>query len=495
MKTSKQGEAYRSYSWLAAGFVLHVFSNGVNHMIPLASWLAPVFLLRFLRTQSKLKGSLILLPAYILGWIIMLNGMYYEGMPGWVSIVTAFVYAILFYLPFLADRLMLPRIRGILSTLAFPLAWVSIEFMLSSLFYTGSWFSLAYTQRDNLALIQLVSITGIVGVSFMMTWFASVVNWTWENNLSLPIIRKGISLYIGILALVLLSGGAYMTFLPADSDTVRVAAITRSFDIDLEVERIKGTVLEEEYENAIQKMLARSLDEFLQDSQQAVYAGAKIIVWQENGVAVKRADETSFIQQGRSFAMRESVYLVMGLKMSAEEKPLDENKAILIDHSGNVSEYLKNHRSPNDFHILGDGKVLIRESDYGKIATLICKDFEYPRFVRQAGKADVDIMLIPSQNWEGITPYHARIANFRAIENGCSMITAAYHGLSTAVDYHGNVLSRMNDFTTEDRIMIADIPTRGIKTIYSIIGDSFAWLCLLAFLTLIWVNFGENSKE
>ena len=63
---------------------------------------------------------------------------------------------------------------------------------------------------------------------------------------------------------------------------------------------------------------------------------------------------------------------------------------------------------------------------------------------------------------------------FRAIENGFSMVRADYHGLSNAVDYHGNILSQMNDFTTEERIMIADIPTEGIKTIYSIIGDSFA---------------------
>ncbi|MDL1979189.1 MAG: hypothetical protein LWX52_14040, partial [Deltaproteobacteria bacterium] len=85
--------------------------------------------------------------------------------------------------------------------------------------------------------------------------------------------------------------------------------------------------------------------------------------------------------------------------------------------------YLKNHLVFGDNDILGDGKVLIQDSDYGKLATIICYD-------------------------------------------------ADYKGLSTAVDYHGNILSQMNDFTTEDRIMIADIPKQGIKTVYSQIGST-----------------------
>ena len=81
---------------------------------------------------------------------------------------------------------------------------------------------------------QLVSITGIFGISFLITCFASVVNWAWEHEFSLLKIWKGISLYLGIFIFILLLGGAYLTFLPADSDTVRAAAITRSFDMDIQ---------------------------------------------------------------------------------------------------------------------------------------------------------------------------------------------------------------------------------------------------------------------
>lgn len=106
------------------------------------------------------------------------------------------------------------------------------------------------------------------------------------------------------------------------------------------------------------------------------------------------------------------------------------------------------------YDILGDGKVLIQDSDYGKLATIICYDAAYPNFVRQAGKANVDSMLIPVHDWEAITPLHAGMASSRAIENGFSMIRVDHKGLSTAVDYHGNILSQMNDFTAPQLLLL-----------------------------------------
>jgi apolipoprotein N-acyltransferase len=464
------------YLWLLIGFIFLIFSNGLYRIIPIATWLAPVFLIHFLRTEKNIKGLLFFAPVYFTGWVIMLYGVY----PGEVevSLVTGFVYGIIFFLPFLADRRMTPKINGFLSTLVFPLTWVSIEFILSfSPLYT--WFSLAYTQADNIALIQLVSITGIYGISFLITWFASVINWAWENEFSQQKIQKGVSLYLGIFIFILLLGGAYLTFLPADSDTVRVAAITRSFDMDVEAKKCKGEV------HCLQKLFDRSLDEFLIDSKDAADDGAKIIVWQENALAVYEEDETSYIEKGREFAVEEEVYLLIGMYVLSEDRSVDENKAVLIDSSGGTTEYLKNHLVQGNNHILGNGEVLIQDSPYGKLATIICQDTHSPNFVRQAGKTGVDIILIPNHNWESITPMAARMASFRAIENGFSMIRADYHGLSTAVDYHGTILAQMNDLTTENRIMIADIPKQGIKTIYSKIGDLFAWLCVLGLLGVI----------
>jgi apolipoprotein N-acyltransferase len=74
------------------------------------------------------------------------------------------------------------RLKGVLSTLVFPVTWCSIEYLSSLNPGKASWTSLAYTQADNLPLLQLTSVTGIWGSSFFITWFASVVNWAWAQN-------------------------------------------------------------------------------------------------------------------------------------------------------------------------------------------------------------------------------------------------------------------------------------------------------------------------
>lgn len=42
----------------------------------------------------------------------------------------------------------------------------------------------------------------------------------------------------------------------------------------------------------------------------------------------------------------------------------------------------------------------------------------------------------------------------------------------------------MDHLTTGERVMVAQVPTHGVFTIYSVIGDPFAWLCVLGFLAM-----------
>ena len=49
----------------------------------------------------------------------------------------------------------------------------------------------------------------------------------------------------------------------------------------------------------------------------------------------------------------------------------------------------------------------------------------------------------------------------------------------------------MNDFTTEERIMIADLPKQGIKTIYSLVGDGVGRMNVLGFLIMVGLRFSK----
>jgi apolipoprotein N-acyltransferase len=116
---------------------------------------------------------------------------------------------------------------------------------------------------------------------------------------------------------------------------------------------------------------------------------------------------------------------------------------------------------------------------------------EFPPYIRQAGKKKVDIMLNPSYD---IPKSTGPCNTLRLIENGFSLVRPVYNGYSYAMDYNGKLLAHMDSDRTEDGIMYADVPTKGARTIYSIIGDLFAWLCVLGFLGFIVVAIRERMR-
>src|SRR3989304_1770415 len=98
---------------------------------------------------------------------------------------------LLMSLPYLADRLMFARLKGFSSTLAFPLAATTLEFFYIHTNPVGTWGGTGFTQYGDLPLMQLASVTGTIGITFLMGWFASVANWTWENRGRGREIRRG----------------------------------------------------------------------------------------------------------------------------------------------------------------------------------------------------------------------------------------------------------------------------------------------------------------
>ncbi|MCD4697452.1 MAG: hypothetical protein K8S16_14555, partial [Bacteroidales bacterium] len=106
----------------------------------------------------------------------------------------------------------------------------------------------------------------------------------------------------------------------------------------------------------------------------------------------------------------------------------------------------------------------------------------------------IDIMLVPGNDWKEITPYHTYAASFRAIEQGFNLVRSASRGLSASFNYNGQVLSYQNYFTSKDTLFYSDVPMEGKRTIYAVIGDSFAWLCIVFFI-IISVIFVKQKFE
>ncbi len=85
---------------------------------------------------------------------------------------------------------------------------------------------------------------------------------------------------------------------------------------------------------------------------------------------------------------------------------------------------------------------------------------------------------------------------FRAIENGLSLVKGTGGGLSIAVDPYGRVITSSDYLKSSESLMISGLSTKGVVTIYSRIGDAFAWLCILGFVTIsVWGYFIRRLRR
>jgi apolipoprotein N-acyltransferase len=225
-----------------------------------------------------------------------------------------------------------------------------------------------------------------------------------------------------------------------------------------------------------------------------------VVVWPEGGAAVLQEDEAAFLRQARAVAQASGIYLDMGLAVilpPSGKPPSAQDTSVLIDPSGKIVwVYQKTHPTPDEVLRLvpGNGQIPTVATPYGRLATVICFDVDFPDIIRRAGQANADILLKPNGDWREIDPLHAQMATFAAIENGFSLVTQADEGLSMAVDYEGNVLAATDYYTTDSQVMVAYVPMQGVHTIYATIGDLFVWLSIAALVVLIGVAIVRRRK-
>jgi apolipoprotein N-acyltransferase len=479
----------RSYTWLVAGMLLFLVSNG-NWTLPIAAWLAPIFLLRSLRTQKALPGLAILFGLFAIAACFMVYGIVPVAVgPSFYGI--AVYYGFLWFVPYLLDRLLVGKDRGFAMTLVFPAAAVVAEYLHGLMF--GTWTSVAYTQSGNLPLLQMMSVTGLWGVTFIVMWLGPVANWAWERNWKLEEVRRGLAGYGAVVLVVLLAGQARLAFAPASDDTLRVAAVLsmtemRDFGPDMEAadQESKGRASLAYFESMLEK------------GRREARSGARVIVWPELIGRIPEDAEPEALRLASEFAREERVELLVAYFVYPPDFPdtYGRNKAVLLTANGEVAwDYVKSALVPGMKEIPGDWILPTHDSDVGKLSAAICYDMDFPHLIGQAGANGVELMLVPAWDWPAINPLHAEMAVYRAIENGFSIVRSTAQGTSIAVDSYGRVLARMDEFTSEDDVMVAQVPARSTWTLYSLIGDVFAWLCSAGLVLVIGIAVFSRARR
>ena len=134
------------------------------------------------------------------------------------------------------------------------------------------------------------------------------------------------------------------------------------------------------------------------------------------------------------------------------------------------------------------------DSPYGRLSTAICNDNHFPSLIRQAGQKGVDIMMTPYSAIPSLGSMDYVTAVTRSIENGFSLVRATGNGASNISDYEGRVLGSQDYYTTTTGILISSVPTRGVTTIYSRVGDLFAYLCVTGLIFIAGLAFLRREQ-
>jgi apolipoprotein N-acyltransferase len=469
------------WQWLALimGAVLLLISNG-RWIFPLATWIAPCFILRFLRVQKNGVGvaALVVVVAAVLGWQGMIP------MPGpALYFLTASGIGLISFLPYAADWLLTRRFSGWIGTLIFPTAVVTLEYASSLLSPFGTWGALAYTQMGFLPLIQLASLTGLWGVSFLIAWFGSIANWAWRENFQWRIVGRGILAYAVIFVAVIVFGGVRMAALGANGKTIRVATITTPHEITKRLEALGYNDFE-----AGLAIMSEATPILMNQTRQAVRDGAQVVFWSEGAAAFRQTEEANFMSAAQELARQEQIYLGVSIETFPSVFPGNplENKIIWIDPAGNVTAtYYKANPVPGEPIVRGAGPIPFWDGLGLRMGTAICYDMDFPAYVQSAGRDQIGLMLVPGSDWIEIDPLHSRMAAMRAVENGFSLVRATNRGLSLAVDGLGRTYATKDYFSSTDELMLAELPAGPLPTLYAWIGDAFAWVCAAALILFL----------
>ena len=480
MKNTSENKSFALFIMLS--FLVYIMSNG-EWCIPIFAWIYPILFLCMIYLNRTRKVHLIICSIYAIGFVVQFGRAI--GMDIKIGIMVSILLSFLKVLPYIYWSKSKMRFQD---TIIFASIMVSIEYILYLIYPILGGLSDAYTQYQNLYLLQIVTVTGIYGIIFLIYWTAAMVIWIWNNKSKKEYTRKYIIVYGSVIGLVFAYGVVMFHFAGSSDTSVRIAGVTVPIsellnnDKDVYSTFYTDTFTDENITNT-RKKLSSVADELFLKTELEAQAGAKIVFWSELNGAVLKQDEDMLLQQASDMAKQEEIYLIVSLLVKTPYVDLKENKTVAFNPQGElISEYFKHGRSIGELCQKGDGILKSFDTEYGRIAPFICSDMAFSSKIQQAGRDNVDILIVPASDWKEMTLLAAKTAIVRGVENGSNIIRHTNNGMSIVSDFRGSVLAQTDYFQSDTKTLSAQVITKGRFTLYSYIGNLFVYLCNLYLL-------------
>lgn len=471
MSKMNEFEKKHPYFWLVLGLVLTTLSYGIFNT-GICAWIFAIPLIRFINNRTKWSSILWML----IGMILVANVTFFRLVEDDFNIMNQVFCAfngIRMWFPFLVyflcRRFGAPKV---IAYYAFPAAVAVAEFFIDNPFVSVMT-SLSVSQFWNLGLMQLASVTGVVGVSFIVTLFASVANYIWEEGIRKETVMNAVGYGLVVVAI---TGMGMMTVekITTSDQTVKVAASVENFNLLLEDKSILARYQGSDEE----KMLQANIDIIKKRAAQAVQNEATLLVFPEDAFVCPEASTEKFIEQAKSIARENKINILLPLLRILEEGK-KKNTLNFINSQGELlNTYLKNHLVPvveEPETERGDGKTPVVEVDGVKYAYLICADYTSNQYAYNGREAD--IFINPSYDWKAFQYFTSYGVQARAIECGFAVLRNPVNGNIILYDVFGRPLHMQNVMGVHTGMIYLDIPKQGRQTLYGATGNWFPWGC------------------
>lgn len=447
----------------------------------------------------SLKGSLFKMASlgYLFGLVFFggllfwMNSMRLYGVACWARpllwlllVVSLSLYPAIFGLLY---GLVSKRLQGLFALLAACIIWCGLEFIRTHFPLGGfPWALLGYSQYLNLPLIQIVSFTGVYGVSFLVILFNAII-----IEICGPSTLKRKVLLFTLCLLLYTSCYAYGWWSlsqPLPPKDLKVAAVQGNFDIEMSW---NWRDTHGEFRSRLSELTGMALPVL-----------PELIVWTETIIL----DPLSYLPGlARELALltEGSASLLLGAPHyeSKGTKTHYFNSAFLLLPEGRIAQrYDKLHlvpfgeRLPGErfipwlrdlFPMAGDytpgsNFTLFRIGEKGSFGVLICFEDIFAglarRFVRDGAAFMVNITNDAWSRSRGCHYQHFQASIFRAVENRCYILRAGNTGVSAIIDPYGRI-ERIIPINTAG-IITGEVSTLRPHSLYTRWGDLFVYLCL-----------------
>ncbi len=508
MRAMKNNILIKNPAWAIAGVLFSALL--VTAIFPpfdlgWAAWLVLVPLILALQGRTPLSG-------FFLGWLYGLAAAY--GLCGWIFQVPGFHWyhgvPLAMYLglyPAVWSAFLCSCRKNNCRFISFliPALWPVLDYIKAHAgFLSCPWTTFDLSQHAFLPLLQIASITGGYGITFLIIMVNLSIAMALQRHslrsLTLPIFLCSLTFFYGFM----------QTHLSPAGPSITVAAIQPAI---LRRERNK------------QKNREHCRQRLAKLTHRAAKQGAELIVWPETALKnlSNRPDILHWLQK---LSTQTGSFIIAGFSEfdkfqrnnspSAQQNLLDNytyNSACLVSPSGKkfplyhkrqlvpFGEYLPIKEVINwpEWFIskfnevtAGNKAILYTILNGIRVSPVICWENLFADMIRHNVRQGASIIAhMTNDNWFGITAassQHNLASIMRAVENRTPVILSSNTGPSLIIDYLGQVITAPSDLFSQTFVLASVHPGMAGLSWYSLHGNCFIYAC--AFILL--VNIGKN---